>query len=279
MIRWRRGFLWIGSVLLAVVVVMGASVSTYADLRIVWGGELNESEVLLKRGRMAVLPTENVDPEEADYIYIDCDGQELTFARAGRYWQGTVAEFSAELDDMFGDLMSQAFDEDMPEELKQMLAQMFGGTGSAADVDVRVIRQGEESVQGFTAAAYRVETGTDGVWKVFEELWMSSDLQRQVRAEVGSCSRIWFEVYGSLMASLPFFPKDAAAVFQSRDYLGLYEDGFPVRSILNLEVFGSIVELESYVVEVSRDALPDHLFTVPAGYVRVDDLGDVFGDV
>lgn len=267
-----------GSVLLAVVVVVGASMSAYADLRIVWTGEIYESELLLKRNRMAVWPTENAEGEEQEFIFIDCSARELIFARNGRYWQGSVEEFSAEVHRMFGEIAVPEFDEDMPEELKQLMSALFAQRGSPDEVDVRVVRQGDETVNGFAAASYRVETGMNGVWKVFEHLWMSRDVHRQVQAEVGSCALIWFEVYGDLMSAIPFFPKDAAAVFRNAEYRALYEQGFPVKSVVNMEVFGSVMELESHVMEVSRDPLPDELFTVPAGYERVFELADVFGD-
>ena len=91
-----------GSVLLAVVVVVGASMSAYADLRIVWTGEIYESELLLKRNRMAVWPTENAGRGRAGVHLYRLQRGELIFARNGRYWQGSVEEFSAEVHRMFG---------------------------------------------------------------------------------------------------------------------------------------------------------------------------------
>lgn len=259
---WRK---WLGASLASLLLIAGLSATSFADLRIVQEADDERTEVLVKDGRIMWYLTDE------DWMMMDCARQEITFVSPPRYWQGPVEEFTdalkAQRDEIFQE-MSGAPD----------LGGLFGiPSGSqAATTQVRVTRVGDETIAGYRATQYRVETGDGSQWKTYEDLWVSRDLMRELEGEIGRCTHAMMNLAQEFATLLPL--GDAPVVYSDPAYLALYEQGFPMRSVTRMAVFGFEVNVESEVVEVSRARLDESRFTVPSSYERYESLPAFLAD-
>lgn len=256
-------------VVLVCTVWFGVTSPGLADLRIVTVTEGERTELLFKENRIGM------PAMDAGSMFLQCDTGELTMlspAAGGRYWQGHISEFQSLFDNLFGDLTG---DQGMPD-LSGAFGALFGSAAPAAEVGVRVTKVGDETVAGYAAEHYRVETGSGNQWRVYEEIWVSRDLMRLVEAEVGTCVAMMTELTGALSEIAPFGLGEIEAVINSSEYQALTANAMPVRSITSMNMFGMTFDVASEVVEVSTETIPDAAFSVPAGYRRVNSPIEIF---
>lgn len=259
---WKK---WAGVSLAALLLIAGLSSTGFADLRIVQKADEERTEVLVKDGRIMWHLTSE------DWMMIDCAREQVTFVSPPRYWQGPVEELTAALkaqrDELFQE-MSGAPD------LRELLGIPSGS--QTASTQVRVTRVGDETIAGYRATQYRIETGDGSQWKTYEDLWVSRDLMRDIEGEVGRCTHVMMNLAQEFATLLPL--GDAPVVYSDPAYLALYEQGFPMRSVTKMTVFGFEVNVESEVVDVSRARLDESLFTVPSTYERYESLPAFLAD-
>lgn len=278
-VGWRSFFSKFVAVVVAVGLMwLGATGVGLADLRIVDESEGVRTETLFKNNRIAV-----TNPAGFNTM-LYCDVQEIVLMSPldQRYWQGSVSEVQAAVEAMFSpEGMGALFglDDDVAGDVDfgQLFGALFGAGGqdSAEPLQVRVSRVGEDTIAGYAAEHYVVETGRGGEWDVFEEVWISPALFAEVNREVGACMSMMMEVQSELLSGFGIGVDDLDAVLTSEEYLALTERGYPVRSKESTSFFGMTFEIVSEVVEVSRDPIPDSAFAVPAGYERVENLMDL----
>ncbi len=252
-----------------------------ADFRIVEESEGVRIETLVKNNRIA-----SINPDGFNTLLF-CDAQEVVLLSAfsQRYWRGSLTELQAAFETMFSpEGLGALFDvgaaeDDFPSgfDLGELFGALFGAANQrpAGEVQVRVSRVGEETVAGYAAEHYVVETGRGGTWNVYEEVWISPDLLAEVRREAGSCVSVMMDLQHELLAGLAVGMDDLDAVLKSEDYRALMARGYPVRTKDTMSFFGMTFETVHEVVEVSREPIPEDRFNVPARYVRVDDIWDV----
>lgn len=261
---------WLSGALMSLLFVVGVSATGFADLRIVTEYDDELSELLVKNGRIV----SRSDPQE--WFMIDCVRDEITYVRGHRYWQGPTSEFAAPLEAQFEEIFQAAEDVDAAEEAAPIRG-LFGdllGSQKPETVQVRVTELGEETVAGYPAIQYRVETGDGSQWKTHEIISISSRLLWELEAEIGDCTRRLSDFSNQLQALIPL--GDSAAVHSDPTYLALFSQGYPVRSVMTITVFGFQVEMETVLVEVSRDPLDDSAFEVPSTYRRSENLSEFF---
>lgn len=255
----------------ACVVWLGVTSPGWADVRIVSESEGERTELLLRGNRIAA-PAMGVGR-----FLLNCETGELTIVSSeggGRYWSGTADEFQRVFDQMFSGFTGGM--QGMPD-MGGALGGLFGGPQRTDEVRVRVTKVGEETIAGFRSEHYRVETGSGGQWKVYEEIWVSSDLLQLVKSEVGGCIDLMHDFTSGLSTMGPAGMGDTEAVMASPDYQALSEHGFPVKNHVTTSVFGTTINTVSEVVEVSRDPISEDAFTVPSGYRRVSSPLELFG--
>lgn len=263
---WRP---WLVAVV-AGLLWFGMAWTASADMRIVTDENGVRTELLLKKDRIAS------SMAGGERVLLACDTGELTIVSprgGGRYWQGTAEDFQKSLSEMFQSVLGGA--EGMPD-LSGILGDLFGKQQDAGEIQVRVVKAGEDTVAGYRAEHYRVETGDGTGWQVHEEMWISRDLLREVRGEVGDCIMLLSEMGHQMAAAVPMPDPELEAVLASPDYRRLTEEGFPVRSRSSYEVFGTATDISSELVEVDRGPVPEDAFTVPAGYQRVGSPLELF---
>lgn len=259
---------------------LGVTGLGFADLRIVHETEGVRSETLFKGDRIAVL-----NPDGFDTLFY-CDVQEIVMVSpygGGRYWQGSLDELLETFEAMFspegfGGLAGMFDDaEDMDDdelaalgELGDLFGALFGGGGDKSEpLQVRITKSGEDTVAGYAAEHYVVETGRGGTWDLYEEVWISPALMADLNREVGRCVSVMMDVQSSLVGTVSTGLDDLDAVMNSEEYLGLMERGYPVRTKEVTSFFGMTFETLAEVVEVSKESIPAGKFSVPAGYTRV----------
>lgn len=263
---------WVGAFLTALMLVVGASGTSFADLRIVSEYDTDLSEVLVK-GRRIVSRS-----SPGEWFMIDCRREELTYVFHNYYWQGSVSEFAAGLEQELGSLLNVEEDigsEEVPAEVLAFLGGLLGPS-TAGDVQVRVTEIGNDTVAGYKATQYRVETGDGTKWKTHEIISISGDLLREIEAEVGNCAHLMVDVAQQMAALVPI--GDTPIVYSDPGYQALVKQGFPVRSITTMSMFGIEIDVETSVIEVSKAPLSEEDFTVPDSLKKVDDLSFFFRD-
>lgn len=253
---------WLGSALIALLLILGLNATTFADLRIVHQTEDEQTEVLVKNHRIRW----HLSLE--DWVMIDCTQDQVTLVAPPRYWTGPTSELKEMLAEM-----QAIIAKDIASALEAgMIPGLPPAPARSEPPPVRVTRVGDDHVAGYRATEYRVETGGGSQWTTFERIWVSRDLLREVEDEVGRCIRVMIELSQQLAVLVPL--GDASAVYSDSSYQALFDQGFPVRSITTLSLFGTEWEIQSELVEVSRTGLDEALFTVPATYERSDSLAD-----
>lgn len=257
----------LGGALIALLLVAGVSVTSFADLRIISKSDDEQSEVLVKDGRII----SRTDPNT--WFMIDCSLEEVTYVYHSRYWRGPIAELGAALEEQLAQVLNSS-EADKPE-VPAFLGALFGSQ-SSGKTQVRVTQLEDETVAGYRATQYRVETGDGSKWKTHELVSVSKDLLREIEAEVGDCTHVMMDFAQQMAALVPL--NDAATVYSDPAYQALFKQGFPVRSVTKMTLFGIELEAETVVVEVSQAPLHDDDFTVPSRIRRVESLSTFFGD-
>lgn len=256
----NAGGRWLVSALAALLLMTGLSATVSADLRIVHESDDGRTAVLVKGNRIVW------DLSPQDWIMIDCVREEVTLVQPSRYWQGSIVEIKA----LFAELRSI---------LSESMAHGLGAEGSLGSVpgsrksetiQVRVTRLEDETIAGYRATQYRVETGDGSHWKTFEDIWFFRDLLREIESEIGRCSAVLMDLTQEFANLMPM--GEALAVYSDPSYRTLFHQGFPMRSITKVSMFGTDLEIQSEVVEISRAPLEEARFTVPSTYQRYDDL-------
>lgn len=259
---------WALVTMVAVVMLAGLSVSSKADLRIVSAEDGQRTEILLKGSRVLSPVTDD------GWMMIDCTTEQVTIVAERQYWQGSVTELSRALDESIQGLLEPA---EAAPAVPSFLSGLFGSSAKPAEIEVKVTQIGNATVAGYQATHHRVETRQGSDWKTYEDVWVSSALLQDVKTEVGECMSIATDL-GQQMASLaPFGMDEVMAVLESPAYRALFETGYPVRSVSKFQVFGISVDVETEVVEVNRNQIPDGLFTLPTNYRRVESPAKLFG--
>lgn len=215
----------------------------------------------------------------------------ISSSRSGRYWQGNIATYQDELEQEFNDLLQATSDVfadfgdfgafgDLGDlgDVGALLGELFGGGSPDDEIRVRVTKAGEDTVAGYSAERYTVETSRGDDWRVFEEIWISSDLLKEVAAEASACVDIMSDVSSEISSAIDAFGIDEMeAVLASPDYQALLKRGYPVRIKQTMRgLFGETVESISEVVDVIKGPISEDAFIVPSGYRRVDSFFEVF---
>lgn len=247
-----------------VMLVVGLSTATFADLRITTESDDERTELLIKDGRIVSWV------DKSNWVMVNCAMDEVTFVSQGRYWTGPIGELKATLEAQIAEL-SQPTD-DTPG--ANFLGALFGGNKQSDKTEVRVSRVGEETVAGYPATQYRVETRKGSTWSTHELVSVSRDLLREMEAEIGGCTRVMMDFSQQMAALVPL--GDTVAVYNDPSYRALFDEGYPVKSVTRMTLFGIQLEAVSAVVEVSRERLSDDWFTVPSNFRKVDRLSDLF---
>lgn len=256
---------WIGATITAVLLVAGLSVGSFADLRIVTEGDDERSELLIKGDRVVSRT------DAANWMMVDCKLNEVTFVADGRYWTGPIVELKKAFDDQIKELSQVA--EEAPSALG-FLGGLLSGSTKSESTQVRVTRLADETVAGYGATQYRVETGSDSKWTTFEIVSVSSALLQEVKSEIGDCMSVMID-FSHQMASL--VPSGAAkAVYSDPSYQALFNEGYPVKSVTRLTIFGVELDFENKVVGVSRNPVSDDVFALPVNYRKVENPSSLF---
>lgn len=216
-----------------------------------FGDEADVQQFFMKDGRVAIPSSEG-----EEYLFM-CDvGEFALIARPhGVYWRGTVEQFISDVQDAFAFVGAEDWD---------WADEMFGSGRADVAVPVRTVRVGEETVAGYDTVHYRVEYEQEGAWRLYEELWLSPALLREVESEVGSCFNDLVQEGQTTMVGLFLGEADEMwAIMTSPEYTGLFREGFPVRSVSIVEQFGVRVETTSGLVRVERDPLSEDMFVIP----------------
>src|SRR5690625_2061995 len=170
------------------VIWAGATWTGFADLRIVEQLDGERTETLFKGNRMAS------PMEDGTKTVLFCETGELTMissSQLGRYWQGNITTFQEELDDLLG-ASADAFGE--MGDLGALFGELFGGGSQVEETLVKVTKVGEETIAGYAAEHYIVETGNGNNWRVYEEIWIASDLLKEISAEGAACVDLMFDL-------------------------------------------------------------------------------------
>lgn len=273
-------------VLAALCIIWAAATWTgYADLRIVEHTDGERMETLYKGNRIAAQLDVGLSTvfmcETGEFIM-------MSSSRGGRYWQGDIAAYQEELNELYqesADLLSGLGDfSDFGDfgdlgDMGALFGELFGGGNQAAEeIHVKVTKVGEDTVAGYAAEHYIVETGSGNDWRVYEEIWVSTALFDEIAAEVGACVDFMLEISEELSAATGGFAMDEIdAVLASPEYQALMERGYPVRVKQSIRgLFGQTTQSLNEVIEVNRDPILEDAFVVPSGYRRVDHFFEVF---
>lgn len=254
------------AVLVACLVLFGVADVGWADLRIVEKSEDGQTETLYSNNKIVVpMP-------DGSKTMLFCDIGELVMvspSRTGRYWQGSFDDFRTSIEQLFA---TDDEEEDVGlGDLGALFGALFGGEeDDEGETAVRITQAGKATILGYEADHYVVETGSDGNWRVYEELWMSPVLFDELAAEAPKCIDMILEVQGELMPGFATGFTDLDEVIQSAEYQELWTRGFPVRRKDIMSFFGMSFETVREVVEVSRDTIAEDVFSIPSGYTRVD---------
>lgn len=252
-------------VLAAAMLLLGAAGVVSADMRIVEVAEGQRTETYVKDNRVLVVTPLTVT------TMLQCTTREMTIVSpvSRTYWQGSFEELQAEMEAMVAAFM-----------------EAFGGLAAAGGfedepVDVRVTRVGSDNVAGYAAYHYLVETGRDGSWEVFEEIWVSPDLLDEFSREAADCAELIREMDVGLADQLGggFGTAEIKSVLSSPEYQALTREGYPVRTKTVTNLFGMVFESVVEVTEVSREPVPESLFAVSADYTRVESFFEIMMDV
>lgn len=256
--------------LVVALLLFGVSPVSFADVRIVMDSEGELDELLVKAGRV------RSELGNEQWMLIDCASDQLTIVGSGRYWQGSLSDFTAATVALAQEALSEV---SADVDVMGLLGQLFGGSAEPDSLEVRVTRLGTETIAGYAATEYHIETGSGANWKTYENVWVSTALLELLQGEVGQCVHLLIDFQESMMEVLPFLPDNLRAVMEDEAYRALQMEGYPVRTITQVEFFGMNIETVSEVVEVSRDPIPEDHFTVPAGYARVDNPMEIVMDL
>lgn len=222
-----------------------------------FGGD-NTEELFIKNHRILMPSADGID------FLIACATGEFAMINSAHaaYWQGTVEDMRTELAELFG--MMNADDSDV-----DGVASMFG-SGEGGQVPIRTTYLGTETVAGYGTERYRVEFEQDGVWELFEEVWIAPALMQELSAEVGDCLTVTFQdVQMTLSALFVGDDNDMWSVVNSREYRALFEQGYPVRQRSAVTTFGMTIETDVLVTSVSRKPLDEAMFIIPDHYRRI----------
>lgn len=207
-------------------------------------------------------------------MMVNCATEQVTILDERQYWEGSVAELSAALEEAIKEALEPV---QATPGLPSFLGGLFGSSAKPAAIEVRVTQVGSATVAGYQATQHRVETRQGSNWKTYEDVWVSSALMQEVKAEVGNCVSVITDLGQQLTALAPFGMDEVSAVLKSSAYQALFDTGYPVRTVSKFQIFGISVDIENEVVEVNRNPIPEGLFAVPNGYRRVDSPTALFG--
>lgn len=241
------------------------SVPGLADLRIVTQGEDFQQEVLLKDSFYAVTQS------DGSHYIINCASGEFSMVIPSEhmYWQGTVDDLLSQLEEALGEVSDS-----VPGDIFDDFADLFGLP--QGPVTVRTTLRGTDTIAGYEATHYHVEYQQNGTWQTHEEIWVSPSLLRAVEAEVDGCVNTVARDVMQTVTSVFAMGFDAASnVVGSDEYLALMEEGYPVRNRTFFQFFGMSFDSTTEVTQVSTDPLSDELFTIPAGYHRIESLREL----
>lgn len=255
---------------IALLLVIGFSTAAFADVRVVVQSDGVEQHMLFKAG------VARTDIAELGWILLNCGEDQLTIIGRNRYWEGPAGEL---FDAVFG-MTGQAFDElDEDVDVAGLLGALFGSSEEANAPEVKISEVGTETIAGFAATQYRIETGSQSSWETYQDLWLSPGLNDIVQAEGMDCLHLMLDFDEAMAELTPFLPDSVKAVLADESYRALRLEGYPVRTETIMSVFGMQIETVSEVVAVEQEPLPDELFAVPAGYERVDDPSELLFDI
>lgn len=254
-------------VMVVALLVAGLSSVGFADLRIVVDNDSDTEEIFFKNGWL------RSTTGDGQWMIIDCSSSELTVVDAGRYWQGSITDFTGATTAATEELFTGE-----GADMMALLGQLFGGSGDSEPVGVRLTRVGTDTIAGFEATEYHVETGTGSQWQTYENIWMSTSLMELINREVGQCFHLMLDFEQTMIDVFSFMPDDMMAVVKSEEYRRLYVDAYPMRTTTKAEFFGMTFEMVSEVVEVNVSPLSEDLFRVPAGYKRMDNPMEMLFD-
>lgn len=274
---------YIATVACLCTIWFGSTWPGFADIRIVEQFEGGRTETLFKGNRMA----SQIDVGTKT-IFL-CESGQMTVMstdQGGRYWQGNITAYKEELTELLSassDLIDGLGDlEDMGDfgdfgEIGAFFEELFGGGKEAAQIQVRVTEAGVDNIAGYAAEHYIVETNSGNEWKVYEEIWISRDLFKEIAAEAPACPDLMVELMSDFSSGIGSFGlAEMDAVLASPDYRALMERGYPVRSKQSIPgLFGETMELLNEVVEVTKDTIAEDAFTVPAGHRQVGSFFEV----
>lgn len=269
---WGRAM---AAFMVAALLVVGSSGLAAADMRIVSESEGIRSETLFTTDRIA-----GSMGDGSKMLYF-CERDEIAVispANVGRYWQGTFQDIQATFAELFAfDAAEEGTEGEMGEleALGALFGSLFGDEDGEEETLVRVSLAGEETIAGYAAEHYVVETGSGDNWRVHEELWIAPELLGQMRSEVGRCVDMLLQLQDELLPEVVSGLEQVDEVLASPEYQALFERGYPVRTKSIMNFFGMEFETIDEVVEVSRDVIPAAEFAIPAGYVRVDNFLEV----
>lgn len=251
------------SLAVTLAVWMAVSATAFADLRIravdVFWGEEAVTDLYLTRSAIRIAPAAGISE------ILLCATDEMILlspADGGVYWRGSRTELAETFAAWFAEMFQS-----MPPELVE-----FMGGSAPASVDVRITRQGEDVIAGYDAVHYLIEYDDGTGWREAENVWISERLMREIEAEAGDCVMRFMELQWSLENTLTALGTDAVlAAATHSDYRALLAQGFPMRNVVDVDMFDVPVTMETMVQEVSKESIPADVFAVPDHYRRVDD--------
>lgn len=275
--KLKRGFL--RRYMLAVVVMgliwVATAMPGFADLTIVETEDGERSVSLYKNNRLA-MPLE----DGMDSIFRCSTGELIVISHhgsSGRYWVGSydvfIESFQGLTEDMggltggFGDMGGMG----------DLFGALFGGQAEdMTQLQVRVSKAGEDTIAGYQAEHYVVETRTTGDWRKREEIWVSAGLLQEVASEAAACIEHFAAMEEALSGMGGFGLDEMFRVSESPEYRALHEKGFVVRRKASYPgIMGMSMDHSSELVEVSREPISEDFFTVPSGYQQVDTFFDL----
>ncbi len=213
--------------------------------------ETSGDETLVSQGKMKSV-------WDNGYMILDAQTQKIHFIDDERKVQaaGTVDEVCASLTQMIDSLMAG-----IPDDQKEMMKQMMGGTGTRPEV---VEKGSGGKVAGFETTRYEVLV--DG--EVYEEIWLAKDesLKKECQSLMEMLGRLT-----SCIAKVNFMA-DIPIPESSPDYLALFKKGVIVKSVEHGDEGVNTTLLSPRDVPASTFSIPSDYETVPFSSIWGEDM-------
>lgn len=189
-------------------------------------------------------------------VIYDCKNEHYTYIsdENERYWRGTIGQMT----------------EGLRAGVAPMIQALKAQFGDSLSVSLKFTHVGSDVIHGYDVEKYLVEESGDGsTWGEREELWLSRELEEEIRESSAECRNIGEQV-ARLQAAillLVYGPNED----DLNEYFSLFDGVFP--TLIKVNTIGGWHERK--IAEVGFDELSEEMFHLPEHYSQSDNIIEV----